>query len=326
MNLTDAEPVGIVPCDAMLHLETAGSPARYPEQAEHAPMQQRRKMTIHLSPGSIGVKADQREAIDFAHYYGFEAVEPQPDFLARLSAGELNELLDYMSSRSLVWGSAGLRVDFRTTQEAFQQGMEQLPQHAAALERAGVTRMNTFIRPAHATLTYRRNFDLHLQRLGQIADVLARHRIRLGLEYVGPKTSWSAQRYPFIHTMAETKELIAALGRKNVGLVLDSWHWYTAQETKEDLLGLRNEDVVAVDLNDAPSGIPVDQQIDTARELPCATGVIDVATFLNALQSIGYDGPVRAEPFNAALRQLPREEALARTIQAMRQAFELIKL
>lgn len=289
-------------------------------------MQQRRKMTIHLSPGSIGVKADQREAIDFAHYYGFEAVEPQPDFLARLSAGELNELLDYMSSRSLVWGSAGLRVDFRTTQEAFQQGMEQLPQHAAALERAGVTRMNTFIRPAHATLTYRRNFDLHLQRLGQIADVLARHRIRLGLEYVGPKTSWSAQRYPFIHTMAETKELIAALGRKNVGLVLDSWHWYTAQETKEDLLGLRNEDVVAVDLNDAPSGIPVDQQIDTARELPCATGVIDVATFLNALQSIGYDGPVRAEPFNAALRQLPREEALARTIQAMRQAFELIKL
>lgn len=289
-------------------------------------MQQRRKMTIHLSPGSIGVKVDQREAIDLAHYYGFEAVEPQPDFLARLSAGELNELLEYMSSRSLVWGSAGLRVDFRTTQEAFQQGMEQLPQHAAALERAGVTRMNTFIRPAHATLTYRRNFDLHLQRLGQIADVLARHRIRLGLEYVGPKTSWSAQRYPFIHTMAETKELIAALGRKNVGLVLDSWHWYTAQETKEDLLGLRNEDVVAVDLNDAPAGIPVDQQIDSARELPCATGVIDVATFLNALQSIGYDGPVRAEPFNAALRQMPRDEALARTIQAMRQAFELIKL
>ena len=35
-----------------------------------------RKITISLSPGSIGVKATQEQAIEFAHYYGFEAVEP----------------------------------------------------------------------------------------------------------------------------------------------------------------------------------------------------------------------------------------------------------
>ncbi|MBI3679878.1 MAG: sugar phosphate isomerase/epimerase [Acidobacteria bacterium] len=264
------------------------------------------------------------EIIDLAHNYGYEAAEPQPDYLAKLSAGEIRKLVDYLESRHLVWGAAGLRVDFRTTQEVFDDGMKLLPAHANALQTAGVTRMGTWIRPAHDTLTYRRNFDQHGKRLGAIAGLLAAHNIRLGLEYVGPKTSWTSQRYPFIHTMAEMKELIAAIGRKNIGFVLDSWHWYTAQETKADILSLKNEDVVTCDLNDAPAGIPVDQQRDSARELPCATGVIDAGAFLNALQQIGYDGPVRAEPFNQKLRQMPPEEALSVTVEAMKKAFALI--
>ena len=61
------------------------------------------------------------------------------------------------------------------------------------------------------------------------------------------------------------------------------------------------------------------------RDLPCATGVIDLKTFLGALNRIGYDGPVRPEPFNAELRQLPKEEAVARTAAAMKTAFALIQ-
>ena len=131
-------------------------------------------------------------------------------------------------------------------------------------------------------------------------------------------------RYPFIHTMAEMRELIAAIDLANVGLVLDSWHWYTAHETKADLLSLKGSDVICCDLNDAPKGIPVDEQKDLVRDLPCATGVIDLKTFLNALVAIGFDGPVRAEPFKAELRQLPADEAVARTAKSMKQAFALV--
>ena len=111
------------------------------------------------------------------------------------------------------------------------------------------------------------------------------------------------------------------IGTGNVGLVLDSWHWYHAGDVAADIAALGNGDVVAVDLNDAPSGVPKEQMVDSARELPLATGVIDVAPFLGALIAIGYDGPVRAEPFNEALRKLPREEAVAATAQAMKRAF-----
>lgn len=283
-----------------------------------------RKMRIHLTPGSIGVKADQNEVLQLAHDYGYEAVEPNSEFLAHVADDRLKEMREFMQSRGLVWGSAGLRVDFRGAEELFREGMKTLPEHAKGLQRAGVTRMGTWLRPAHDKLTSRANFDQHVRRLGEIAAVLAEHNIRLGLEYVGPKLSWSSQRYPFIHTMAETKELIAAMGKKNVGFVLDSWHWYTSQETKADLLTLRNEDVVSCDLNDAPAGVPVEKQIDNQRELPCATGVIDLKSFLEALLEIGYDGPVRPEPFNAALRAMPKEQILTVTLEAMKKGMALV--
>jgi sugar phosphate isomerase/epimerase len=158
-----------------------------------------------------------------------------------------------------------------------------------------------------------------------VARILGAHGLRFGLEYVGPKTSWAAKKHPFVHTLAGTRKLIAAIGEKNVGVVLDSWHWYTAHETAADLATLTDAEIVAVDLNDAPAGIPVDEQVDSRRELPAATGVIDVAGFLTALNRLGCSAPVRAEPFNAALRAMPPEAALAATAAAMKKAFASIE-
>jgi len=120
------------------------------------------------------------------------------------------------------------------------------------------------------------------------------------------------------------KELIAEIGRPNVGFVLDSWHWYTSSETRKDLLSLRGNQVVSVDLNDAPAGVPVDQQVDSKRELPAATGVIDAWNFLSGLREIGYDGPVRAEPFNEAVRKMAPDDAIQATKKAIDKAFAQI--
>jgi sugar phosphate isomerase/epimerase len=82
---------------------------------------------------------------------------------------------------------------------------------------------------------------------------------------------------------------------------------------------------VCGDLNDAPAGVAVSEQIDSKRELPLATGVIPVGDFLNALNKIGFDGPLRCEPFNAALRSMTREQALGAVAKSMKQAFALIR-
>lgn len=284
-----------------------------------------RKMTICLSPGSIGVSANQRESIRLAAQFGFETVEANGEFLAGLSDSDTTELLAQMKEKNLGFAFAGLPLEFRQDELRFAQSAKRLPKIASGLQRAGVTRVSTWISPCDDSRTYLENFKSHARRLREGAAILKDHGQRLGLEYVGTKTSRQRCRFPFIHTMVEMRELIQEIGTGNVGLVLDSWHWWQADDTIEEIARLKNSDVVSVDLNDAPAGLAKDQQLDGRRELPAATGVIDISAFLNALIQIGYDGPVRAEPFNKPLNELNNDEACAATAAAMKKAFALIK-
>ena len=285
----------------------------------------KRNFSLCLACGPVGVPGDPQKQIGWASQFGFEAIEPSAQFLGKLSDTGLQTFLGEMQAKHLKWGAAGLPTDFRGSEESFENSFKSLPEFARALQRAGVTRVATWLSPGHKSLTYMANFRQHARRLREAARVLGDHGLRLGLEYVGPKTSWSASRFPFIHTMAEMKDLIAEIGRDNVGFLLDSWHWYTAQETEADLLSLKARDVVLCHLNDAPAGIPVDQQVDNRRGLPCATGVIDVKTFLNAMIRVGYDGPVVCEPFSQELRQMQPEQVLAAVAAAMKKAVALVE-
>ncbi len=296
-----------------------------PVRAASAPASARR-MRIALTPGSIGVTAKtQRDIIDLAARHRFEAVEPRAEELAGQSREQLADTLAALRANQLAWAAAGLSVDFRRDEGVFRDGLAKLPRLAAALQRAGATRVGTWLSPSHDTLTYRANFAQHATRLREVARVLKDHGLRLGLEYVGTQLLLVGKRYPFLHTMAEARELIAEIGTGNVGLVLDTWHWWTAGDTEADLLALTNADVVSVDLNDAPAGLPKAQQKDNERELPVATGVIDTTTFVNALHRLGYDGPVRPEPFNKALNALDNDPACNAASAALHRAMALIR-
>jgi sugar phosphate isomerase/epimerase len=280
-----------------------------------------RKLTLNLVCGMIGVNArSQAEVNALAHKHGFESVEARADDLMRMSAADVAALREDMQSKRLVWGAGFLPNAARADADTFDEAVKTLPAVAAGLQRSGVTRIGTWVSPASDTHTYLQNFKRHVARVSEIARILDGHGIHLGLEYIGTPTLRRRRRYTFIHSMAEMKELIAEIPSKNVGFILDSWHWHMAGESAKELLSVTNRDVVAVDLNDAPAGIPIDEQIDGQRELPCATGVIDVATFLSSLAKIAYDGPVRAEPFNKLLNALGDDEACAATIAALKTA------
>jgi sugar phosphate isomerase/epimerase len=284
-----------------------------------------RKFYSNLALGLLGpFHATVPETIDLAVKYGFEGVDPNADYFASLSDDDLKRLLDNMQVKNLKFGAAGLPVDFRKDEATFSDSLKKLPDAASALQRAGISRVSTWLAPSSNDLTYLQNFRQHAYRMRQCALILDDHGQRLGFEYVAPRTSLRRGHYPFLHTMAEMKELIAAIGTNNLGFRLDSWHWFNAEETAKDLLTLRNSDVVTVDLNDAPTGLTFDDYMDGHRELPAATGVIPVKSFLDSLDQIGYDGPIQAEPNNSDLRALPMDQALANTSAAMKKAFSLI--
>lgn len=283
------------------------------------------RMQACLVGGSIGVRADQHEAIRLARKHGFDAVEPQTGFIARLDDDGIAKLRDELAAAGLVWGQAGAPIRLNAPDDRFREGMELLPRAAAALRRAGVKRVGTWISPSSGELTYLANFRRHARRVRAAARILADHDLRLGLEYVGTHTLLIRGKYPFLHTLAELRDLLAEVGADNVGAVLDSWHWWQAGDTPEQVRALPAARIVSVDLNDAPQGVPFREQQDNHRELPLATGVIPVKGFLEALRETGFDGPVRAEPFNDPLNRLDNDAACAATIKALRQAFALIE-
>jgi sugar phosphate isomerase/epimerase len=274
-------------------------------------------MQLHLSCGALGIKANQRQAIDLAAAHGFDAVDADGKYLAGLTDGELHDLLGYMEAKKVAWAIGGLPVDIRAADDVFAAALAQLPTNARALQRAGVRRVTTYVLPMSNTRTYLENFKFHAARLRPAARILGDSGIRVGIEYVAPKTLWAAQRYPFAHTMAEMRELIAEIGQPNVGLVIDTWHWYHAGDSAADITALKPSDIVSIDTNDAPKGVPKDQMVDGKRELTASTGVIDVQGFRGALEKIGFEGPVRVEPFNEAVRQMAPDQAADAAIRAL---------
>lgn len=278
-------------------------------------------MYTALSPGAIGVAAPTLEAaIAAAQAGGFAGVEANAreiaERVARDGAPPVRALFEQSGVRPAAFG---LPVEWRGDEEAWRRDLQALPALAQAAASVGCTRTNMWILPASDELSYEENRRFHVERLAPVAGALAEHGVRFGLEFIGPKTMRDGKRHEFVYTMAGMLDLAAEIG-PNVGLLLDCWHWYTAHGTLDELRALTPEQVVYVHVNDAPAGVPIDDQVDNVRGLPGETGVIPIADFLAALQHIGYDGPVVPEPFKASLRDLPSDaERLEAVGASMRQ-------
>ncbi|MFC1634428.1 sugar phosphate isomerase/epimerase family protein [Planctomycetota bacterium] len=283
------------------------------------------KFYKNFSGGHIGVRANQQQALEIAVKYGFESIAPNTGEFEKKSAAEIREWVATMKAKGIRYGTGGLSVQYRRDEDRFKTDLARLPQQAKIMKQLGVTRVATWITPGHGELTYLQNFKLHESRFREIAKVLKDSGIRLGLEFVGPRTSRMRSRFAFICTQHEAMELAEAIGTGNVGLLMDCWHWYTSHGTVDELLQLSNKDIVHVHVNDAPPDIPVDEQRDNRRRLPTTTGVIDLKGFINALVKIGYDGPVECEPFDQELRKMPDNEKLAKTIESLNRLWNLIE-
>ena len=268
-----------------------------------------------LSPGAINVNAPNLEAaFKAAIVGGFQGVEVNISEIADLlEVHGANALRAKFEGEGVLACGFGLTVDFRGDEQKWQDGLTALPRQARAAKSIDCYRCSTWLTPCSNDKTYDENWDFHITRLKPIAHILNGEGIQFGLEFVGPETSWTSMKYPFVHELKPILALGQAIG-DNAGVLLDCWHWYTSGGTVADILELSAEQVVYVHINDAPAGVPLNKQMDHIRALPGETGVIDIGGFLGALKKIGYDGPIVAEPFKKELKELDSDEARLKTI------------
>lgn len=276
-------------------------------------------MYTSFGPGAAGVDLPFPEAAALAGDVGFDAIQVD---LGYLEANGPDAYREVLSEHGLRNGSAGLPVDLTGDRETYESDVADLPDAAERLAAVGCDRCSTYVLSFSDERPFEENFEFHRERLEEPARILEEHGVRLGLEFLGPETLREGHEYEFVHDAEGMLDLCAAVDADNLGLLLDCWHWYTSGGDAATLEALDADDVVDVHVNDAPAGVPREEQVDDVRRLPGETGVIDVETFLRELDRTGYDGPVMAEPFSDDLPELDPEDAARRTLDSIETVFE----
>lgn len=267
-----------------------------------------------LSPGALGIGSSFNEGMELAKAGNFQGIDVDIGYLAKLAEENSVDYVKKMfSDAGLKMGAWGLPMNWRSTGDDYKKGLENLRRLAKVAQQLGCTRTATWILPFSDDMPFKENFDFHVQQFKPIGEVLAEFGCSLGLEFIGPKTMRIGKKYKFIHTMDGMLELCDKIGTGNMGLLLDAWHWYTSHGTLDDLKRLKPEQVVHIHINDAPEGIPIDEQVDNIRRLPGETEVIDLVGFLKCLNEIGCEAPVTPEPFSDKLRTMTPLEAVKLT-------------
>ncbi|MBO7746528.1 sugar phosphate isomerase/epimerase [Paenibacillus sp. MWE-103] len=261
-----------------------------------------------LSRAGLGDIGSDERFIALAGEYGFQTVDI--DAKGLIDRNGLEGARKLLADGGVAIGSIGLSVEWRQSEEKFRAGLAKLAEEAAAAASLGVRNCCTYVLPA--TDYKAAHFAvIATRRLRTCAQILGAYGIRLGLEFVGPHHLRTAWANPFLWSMDETLDWIAAIGEPNVGLLFDAYHWYTNGHSVADIEALTPDQLVHVHINDAPD-VPVEEARDNGRLYP-GEGVIDLAGFLKALNAIGYKGSVTQEILSAEAPSASPESLLARS-------------
>jgi len=253
--------------------------------------------------------------IPLAVKYGYEGIQIN---IAEDSKKDPAKFKDLLAANNLKNGGFGLPLEFRQSEDVFNEGLKLLPNYCEFAQKVGADRCSTWIAPSSETLDYKAHFELHKTRIQKIAKIMDGYGIRFGLEFVGPPSSRKGKKHEFIHNLETLNELLNAIGASNVGYLLDAYHWELAGQTYADFKKIPgSEKVVCVHINDGQAGLSRDEQKDMNRELPGATGFVKIADFFKGLNDLQYDGPVYVEPFYQPFKTMPFEEALKMAKAAM---------
>lgn len=214
-----------------------------------------------------------------------------------------DKTLDLLKKLRLRPASIDFPVKFDKDQALFERGLAELDAHAKFAADIGCPRMNTAVLASSDTPRDEMRERLR-KRFTQCAEVMGRYDVRLALEFLGP-LQFRKAKHEFIWRMNDMLAFTEECG-KNVGLLLDAWHWRHAGATTDDIIKAGDR-IVHVHFDDAPD-LPPEQIRDNERLLP-GEGVIDLVGFLKALKKIEYKNALSVEVFGRLNNETPEMAA-----------------
>jgi len=272
-------------------------------------------MLTCLNNATIGA-ASFSAFLEAASGAGFEAVEVGVGSLEEyVAAKSLQSLREDLAEKKLALGSGGLPVDWRISDGELNDGMATLKRRLDLCRQLELTRLCTWVPPRWDT-PYSEVWAFARKRFTLLADLFADYGLTLGLEFVAPMGGFLDKRFKFVSTMSEALHLVHAIGRPNVGLMLDSYHLHVAGTPLAELAALKADTIVQFHINDASPCVPREELADLRRLLP-GEGAIPLVPMLLALKHTGYAWTLSVESFNDRVKALGPVEGARQTKAAL---------
>jgi sugar phosphate isomerase/epimerase len=294
------------------------------------------RMFVSLPPWAVARNVGWPEQAQLAAKVGYGGIDWAFGPARKAGVEETRALLTGLGIQATIV-NLPMRSPLDGDQAAFDAQLPKLDEDAAFCAAIGCHRLQLVLPATTRGPSKEERWKTVRDRLAAISGVLAKHDVRLGLEFLGPlvfrtRTSGGGRGrrgeaaetpsspppppVPFVWTLPETIKLGTESG-PNVGVTLDAWHWHHSGGTVADIQACDAARIVHVHVSDARQMPPEDVQ-DNMRLLP-GEGVIDLLGFFKALQQIGYQGGVAPETIGPRIPDdMPPEESARLALDATR--------
>ena len=265
-----------------------------------------------LSPSAIGILARQSELLEIALTHKFQGLEIDiQEVLKRAQTTSAKQACRYLASAQVRIGGFELPIRWQGADTEFQADLSQLGMLLEICGTLNADRCFTTIRPTCDQRPFHENFQFHIDRLGRVADALGPANLKLGLNFLSAAVDRADGGFEFIHQADPTILLINSIQRENVGLILNTWHWWVGGGDIEKIRALRGDQILSVHLADLPASFDAATITDEQRLLPGEGGSIDFSSLCSTLEEIGFDGPLVLAPSPAVFKGQKREATVS---------------
>lgn len=240
--------------------------------------------------GATTMKADLETDISAASRAGFDYLEiwaaKLRKFLESNTAGRLKELLDEHDLKPYSINSIE-HISFRDAGRHAEllAECEELCSIAQTIDCPYIVVVPS---PLPEAKSRAQVIDESARVLGELASIAGRFDVSLAFEFLGqPRCS--------VQTLELADEIVRATARANVGLVIDSFHFYAGGSSIESIEALDADRLFIFHINDAEER-PRGELQDSHRLLP-GLGILPLKEIVGALRRIGYSRAASVEIF-----------------------------
>jgi 2-keto-myo-inositol isomerase len=261
--------------------------------------------------GASTMKTDLVGDIKAASQAGYDLIEiwakKMEAYLSDHSLDDLNGLFKKAQLKPLAINS----VEFITFNSSWEKTntMNMIKRYAEVADQLDCPYIVLVPSPRPPAVSDKEVYKESVHVLLGISDKFKNYKVRFAFEFLG--FHWCS-----VSTLEQDFEIVKGVNRNNIGLVLDTFHFYVGGSAIQAIENVDKEKIFILHINDAEN-LPKEKLQDGHRLFP-GEGIIPLKEIISKLKEIHYDGPVSIEMFRPEYWIRPPEEVAKKGIQTIK--------